>query len=57
MFPMLIPEVIGVDTSKDEAGNNDVDGETAPEVWVYEKLARMLRRSFVNSCTVSTRLE
>lgn len=52
MFPMLIPEIPSIDTSKNEAGDNDVDRETAPKVCVHEKLARTARRNFTYSSSL-----
>jgi len=32
VLPMLVPEVVGVDGSKEDAWNDDVDGKTSPEI-------------------------
>jgi len=32
VLPMFVPEIVGVDGAEDEAGDNDVDGQSAPEV-------------------------
>lgn len=43
MFPMLAPEIPSIERSKDQARNDDVYRQAAPETYGHDLLASCLR--------------